>query len=151
LRVGLPPAKLQPAASTPRGSSSRTILAGGREAMEDPMAFEPGIVVSTRVRSDRVADFERWVRDVLETSVEMVAGVPPHRWSRQWDVTGGDAEGVEYLLLGAGSDLSGFDLEPVLVEVYGVERAHAELELLAGMLIDEQDAWSLVPVPRGED
>lgn len=47
------------------------------------MAIEPSIMVSTRFKSDRVVDFEQWVRDIVEASASIEDVMPALRWFRQ--------------------------------------------------------------------
>ena len=109
------------------------------------MTFEPGLAVRTRIKADRVVEFERWVNDVLASLADHLIDVPQVQWFREWSITEAAADAVEYLLLGVGSDLSALDLEPLLAQAYGAERGAAELARFEDMLSGEQDAWKLQP------
>lgn len=115
------------------------------------MASEPGLAVRTRVRADRALDFERWVRDVLASFAERGIDMPDVRWFREWSAAETDSDSVDYLILAPGSDISSLDLEPMLIQAYGPDRADAELAAFEAMLSGPQDGWTLEPLPPFED
>lgn len=115
------------------------------------MVFEPGLAVRTRVKPDRVLDFEHWVHEVLGSLAERSVDAPDLLWFREWSATETESDSVGFLILAPGSDISTLDLEPLLVQAYGPERAKAELAEFETMLFGPQDGWTLQPLPPFED
>ena len=114
------------------------------------MDFKPGFAVRTRVRPDRVLDFERWVQDVLASLAKRSVDAPALHWFREWSATEADSDSVAFLILAPGNDISTLDLEPLLVQAFGPERAQTELAEFETMLHGPQDGWTLQPLPPFE-
>lgn len=110
--------------------------------MRRPMTFTPTFIALTRVKSDRVSEFEAWVQSVLETGLE---GLPGRMQLMRTDERT-DGVTVYLVLFEGGDNPESWDMEKALQPRYGEEGARAEVDRFGEMLAGDQTMWRLTPV-----
>lgn len=106
----------------------------------------PTVVALNLVRPERADDFEVWLRDVV------VAAAREHRPQDldRWQVLRAerpDADAVAFVFLFSGGSPQDSELLPLLEQALGPQGAQRALADMTEMLVEEQLAWDVRPVP----
>jgi hypothetical protein len=105
------------------------------------MTFTPTFIAHTRIKLDRVAEFESWVQSEAD-----LKGLPG-RWQLMRTDEQRDGAAVFLILFEGGDEPESWDMETALQGKYGAEGARAEVARFEAMLDGDQQMWRLTPVP----
>jgi hypothetical protein len=105
----------------------------------------PDFVAINRVRVEKAADFEEWLRSVVTPAVQTQQ---PHQIGRWRVLRAREADGdtVVFAFVFYGGAEEDWDLESLLTEALGPEEARKQLSAVDSMCTGEQAFWAVDPV-----
>ncbi len=110
--------------------------------MPDP---EPTLIAINPVLAERADDFEQWLRSVV---LPAVRAHRPEQLGRFHVVRGTEVEDdtVVFAFLFFGGTPDEWELQPLLEQALGPEKAERAMTTMTEMLKQEQYGWSFAPV-----